>query len=165
MPCAPTCIPSLFSPPSLSPLPSNLKLSASSFATKPLGEENLDGPVSVDYSSLLEEKEFHKLADEILDYIQEKVDEVGEGLDIEGFDIDHAEGVLTIRLGSSGTYVINKQTPNRQIWLSSPVSGPARFDWDAKNHCWVYRRTKSEMLRLLEKELNDLLGASIALVQ
>jgi len=30
-------------------------------------------------------------------------------------------GVLTVKLGRRGTYVINKQTPNRQIWLSSPV--------------------------------------------
>lgn len=29
--------------------------------------------------------------------------------------------VLTLKLGSLGTYVINKQTPNRQIWMSSPV--------------------------------------------
>ena len=30
-------------------------------------------------------------------------------------------GVLTLKLGSKGTYVINKQTPNRQMWLSSPL--------------------------------------------
>ena len=29
--------------------------------------------------------------------------------------------VLTLRLGELGTYVVNKQAPNRQIWLSSPV--------------------------------------------
>ena len=29
--------------------------------------------------------------------------------------------VLTLKVGPLGTYVINKQTPNRQIWLSSPV--------------------------------------------
>lgn len=29
--------------------------------------------------------------------------------------------MLTIKLGGDlGTYVINKQTPNKQIWLSSP---------------------------------------------
>ena len=39
------------------------------------------------------------------------------------------QGVLTVRLGELGTYVINKQTPNRQIWMSSPVSGPMRYDW------------------------------------
>lgn len=32
------------------------------------------------------------------------------------------DGVLTLHLGGSqGTYVINKQTPNQQIWLSSPA--------------------------------------------
>jgi frataxin len=30
-------------------------------------------------------------------------------------------GVVTLRLGVHGTYVLNKQPPNRQIWLSSPV--------------------------------------------
>ena len=31
-------------------------------------------------------------------------------------------GVITLKLGGDfGTYVINTQTPNRQIWLSSPV--------------------------------------------
>jgi frataxin len=40
-----------------------------------------------------------------------------------------ADGVLTVKLGGGlGTYVVNKQTPNKQIWLSSPTSGPARFD-------------------------------------
>lgn len=30
-------------------------------------------------------------------------------------------GVITLKLSSSlGTYVINKQTPNKQLWLSSP---------------------------------------------
>lgn len=29
--------------------------------------------------------------------------------------------VLTLKLGTLGTYVVNKQTPNRQIWMSSPV--------------------------------------------
>lgn len=31
------------------------------------------------------------------------------------------DGVMTVNLGDLGTYVLNKQTPNRQIWLSSPV--------------------------------------------
>jgi frataxin len=30
-------------------------------------------------------------------------------------------GVLTLCLGDHGTYVINKQPPNKQIWLSSPL--------------------------------------------
>ena len=43
-------------------------------------------------------------------------------------DVSLASGVLKVIIPSYGTYVINKQTPNQQIWLSSPYSGPARFD-------------------------------------
>ena len=41
----------------------------------------------------------------------------------------HAQlGVLTVALGTHGTYVINKQSPNRQLWWSSPLrrAGGAR---------------------------------------
>lgn len=31
------------------------------------------------------------------------------------------QGVLTLTLAGKGTYVLNKQAPNQQIWLSSPI--------------------------------------------
>jgi hypothetical protein len=37
------------------------------------------------------------------------------------FPLTFQNQVLTLRLGDLGTYVVNKQAPNRQIWLSSPV--------------------------------------------
>jgi frataxin-like iron-binding protein CyaY len=37
------------------------------------------------------------------------------------FSLTFQNQVLTLKLGDLGTYVVNKQTPNRQIWLSSPV--------------------------------------------
>ena len=36
------------------------------------------------------------------------------------------QGVMTLSLGDHGTYVINKQAPNKQLWMSSPISGPNR---------------------------------------
>lgn len=71
----------------------------------------------------------------------------------------HKTGVLTVKLGSKGTYVINKQTPNRQIWLSSPVSGPFRFDY-AGGGRWVYSRDGRELHRQIAEELLALLGAA-----
>ena len=38
------------------------------------------------------------------------------------------QGVITAVMGPHGTWVINKQTPNRQLWWSSPSTGPRRFD-------------------------------------
>lgn len=39
--------------------------------------------------------------------------------------------MLTLIVDGVGTYVLNKQPPNKQVWLSSPVSGPKRYDWVA----------------------------------
>lgn len=44
-------------------------------------------------------------------------------------------GVLTLKLGDKGTYVINKQPPNKQIWLSSP------FRFDRLPFIWFFGRT------------------------
>ena len=50
-----------------------------------------------------------------------------------------ASGVLTVKLPPHGTWVINKQTPNRQIWWSSPLSGPRRYEYE--NEQWVFTRS------------------------
>lgn len=62
------------------------------------------------------------------------------------------DGVLTVKLGMPhGTYVINRQTPNRQIWLSSPTSGPKRYDYiDGK---WIYKHDGVSLHQLLQNEL------------
>lgn len=103
------------------------------------------------------------MADETLHDLQEKFEEYGDEIQLDGFDIDYGNHVLTLKLGDMGTYVINKQTPNRQVWLSSPVSGPSRFDWDVESKSWVYRRTKANLLKLLEDEVAKLCGRQISL--
>ena len=69
-------------------------------------------------------------------------------------DVNLSGGVLTVVLPPFGTYVINKQTPNRQIWLSSPLSGPARFDFDPERRTWVYSHTKESLHDLLDREIS-----------
>ncbi|KAG0567978.1 hypothetical protein M758_7G173700 [Ceratodon purpureus] len=113
--------------------------------------------------ALVSEKVFHSVANDTLDMLQEKIEAYGEDLDVDGFDLDYSDGVMTIRLGDLGTYVLNKQTPNRQLWLSSPVSGPARFDWVVNENVWVYRRSKAELVSLLEQELSKLLKSPVTL--
>lgn len=57
--------------------------------------------------------------------------------------------------------MINKQTPNRQIWLSSPVSGPFRYDFHRGQ--WEYTRDGHALHSKLEHELEALTGQSIDL--
>ncbi|KAG8078160.1 hypothetical protein GUJ93_ZPchr0007g6155 [Zizania palustris] len=121
------------------------------------------GPSAVDCRPILPENEYHKLADETIHSLLGKLEEYGDSLQMDGFDIDYGNQVLTLRLGELGTYVVNKQTPNRQIWLSSPVSGPSRFDWDASTKDWIYRRTGANLVLLLEKEIGELCGTPVEL--
>ncbi|KAA8526455.1 hypothetical protein F0562_008342 [Nyssa sinensis] len=134
------------------------------FCSRPsILNDDSQGPASIDYRSLLQEDEFHRLADSTILDLQEKLEEYGDCAQIDGFDIDYGNQVLTLKLGSLGTYVLNKQTPNRQIWMSSPVSGPSRFDWDQNTEAWIYRRTKANLLTVLESELEQLCGEPISL--
>ena len=59
---------------------------------------------------------------------------------------------------------MNKQPPNKQIWLSSPSSGPKRYDWvvmgeamhqkeGAGTSDWLYMRDGSSLTDLLKKEV------------
>lgn len=63
-----------------------------------------------------------------------------------------------------GTYVVNKQPPNKQIWLSSPKSGPKRYDYviigdgqaDKAGTSWgewLYLRDNTTLAELLFNEL------------
>ena len=79
------------------------------------------------------------------------------------FDLVSEMGVLTIKLGPHGTYVINKQTPNRQIWMSSPVSGPLRYDYDSQRRVWYYKRDGHSLHERLASELVQLCGGELSL--
>lgn len=61
--------------------------------------------------------------------------------------------------GALGTYVINRQTPNRQLWLSSPTSGPKRYDFVDDN--WIYKHDGVAMHQLLQDELSKVLTVNV----
>uniref|UniRef100_A0AC35TTS7 Ferroxidase n=1 Tax=Rhabditophanes sp. KR3021 TaxID=114890 RepID=A0AC35TTS7_9BILA len=64
-------------------------------------------------------------------------------------------GVLTAKIDDKvGTYVINKETSNRQIWLSSPLSGPKRYDF--VDNKWVHTRDNMALNDLLTYEFRKI---------
>ncbi|KAJ3397836.1 hypothetical protein HDU92_002508 [Lobulomyces angularis] len=110
---------------------------------------------------MTEDDFFHQNADKTLESIQDNLDALDENYDIEGFDLLFSSGVLTVKFGVKGTYVLNKQPPNKQIWLSSPVSGPRRFNFNTKNNNWISSREEDNQLVLethLSNEISKLLG-------
>ena len=89
------------------------------------------------------------LADEALDTILEKADELSDERD--DVECELSSGVLTLKIAGTGTWVINKQVPNRQLWLSSPLSGPCRYEY--VDGTWTHTRDGSSLDELLEREL------------
>ncbi|XP_075908830.1 frataxin, mitochondrial isoform X2 [Petromyzon marinus] len=103
------------------------------------------------------EAAYERLADGTLDALHDFFDELGDAPSSpQDYDVAYAARVLTVKLGRGlGTYVLNKQTPNKQIWLSSPFSGPKRYDWTGD--CWIYAHDGTSLHVLLSRELSSVL--------
>ena len=90
----------------------------------------------------------------MFEHIYEKID----SLDLEIVDnIDLTEGVLSIKFKSNHSYVLNIQRPNLQIWLSSPLSGPQRFEFDQEKGIWCNIRNFKNLLDILNEEFNKII--------
>ena len=110
------------------------------------------------------ESDFHTAADETLEGIQDAIDAALEEKGVPDFEVTLASGVLTLVFPPHGTWVINKQTPNRQLWWSSPMSGPRRYEYDAGE--WVFTRDDSHSMTLekaLEEELEQIYDVKLDL--
>ncbi|KAI4245388.1 MAG: hypothetical protein L6R42_010187 [Xanthoria sp. 1 TBL-2021] len=129
-------------------------------------------PISID--------QYHRLADRYIDTLVSKLEELQEQR--RDVDCEYSAGVLNLEFPPAGTYVFNKQPPNKQIWLSSPISGPKRYDYvltssstpeaseestgsdgaarsgvgiesEEKKGEWVYLRDGTTLTGLLKEEL------------
>ncbi|KAG5180934.1 hypothetical protein JKP88DRAFT_222642 [Tribonema minus] len=103
----------------------------------------------------MSEAQFQDLADDTLERIHDALEQLLEGGYDGDFDVNLSQGVLNASIPPHGTWVINKQTPNRQIWWSSPVSGPRRYEWDAAAEHWVNTRDGGDLAELLQREIRE----------
>ncbi|EPE07739.1 mitochondrial iron uptake protein [Ophiostoma piceae UAMH 11346] len=115
----------------------------------------------------LSDTEYHALADDYLEKLVVRLEDMQDAR--EDVDVEYSSGVLTLAFdpsestgGRARTYVINKQPPNKQIWLSSPVSGPKRYDWVVDGSSgssgsgggrWIYLKDNTAFNDLLRDEI------------
>ena len=108
-------------------------------------------PQEIDSMSI---NEYHHFADEFMEGLLDQLELLGE--EYPQIDVEYSQGVMTLEIEPLGTYVINKQPPNKQIWISSPESGPDRFDKIGGE--WVSLRTGENLATLLGREVGETLG-------
>ena len=112
----------------------------------------------VEFSTFLN---FESSADTFLESLEEKLEILEESEALQ--DICYSQGVLTIDMGIEGVWVINKQSPNKQLWLSSPKSGPMRFHASEADGKWRCTKGEGDLIYILNKELSSVAGICIAL--
>lgn len=105
------------------------------------------------------DREFGQIANEYLETLCEDVEDL-QG-DFPQIDIELTQGVMTLTVAPGKTYVINKQPPNKQIWLSSPISGPKRYNLIGGR--WITLRDNTALTDLLQAELLEELETDVLL--
>ena len=79
-------------------------------------------------------------------------------------EVDLEGGIMNVELDDGRQYIINKHSPNRQIWLSSPLSGAHHFSFDEDAGVWASTRDSGQLLSLLEDEFASIKGGVVNLV-
>ena len=74
-------------------------------------------------------------------------------------DVYYESGVLSIKT-INGAFVLNKQPPIQQLWLSSYLSGPLHFKLQKGKFTWVCTKSESELTNILAKDLEVALDIS-----
>ncbi len=101
---------------------------------------------------------FETLAETEIGFLAERIeDTLGDIVDVE-YHMD----VLTLELEDGAQYVINRQTPMKQIWLSSPVSGAWHYGRDEQG-VWRATRGGKPLRQLLREELSERLERPLEL--
>ena len=115
--------------------------------------------------------EFSSQFELLSDTIQHAVDQP----DVEAGDVDlsYSNGVLSLRTRQHGTYVINQHGVTRQVWLSSPISGPSKYNWHREREAvardgrrrqgqWCNERDVSkDLMGLLEREFSQVFDSEV----
>ncbi|CAJ1027354.1 frataxin-like protein [Leishmania guyanensis] len=132
--------------------------------------EATTNPHIVHYSKLgmdgFTDIKFNTAADELLELIETKVDALDSAA-VE--DVSCNGGVLTIETAERGVFILNKQAPNVQLWLSSPISGPHHYDMITVTQdghervSWKSNHDGHDLVKKLEEELMEAIGADVKL--
>jgi frataxin len=92
---------------------------------------------------------YETIAEKTLNILLERIDDVlGDE-----FDVDLNGGILNIELENGAQYVINKNAPNYEIWMSSPLSGASHYYLEDDLKTWVDTRSGHKFFDKLAQEL------------
>jgi frataxin len=105
------------------------------------------------------ESEFRERVSKTLERLFTLLEDEDEG---GALDIDLHDGVLTVATHGGHTFVINRHTPNRELWLSSPLTGGSHFSFAEHMGDWVLKDGRT-LTVVLSEEVSQSTGAEFRL--
>ena len=100
-------------------------------------------------AGIMNESEFHGAVDAVLARVEASLEGEDE------LDLDLESGILTITCPDGSKVIVNRQTPNREIWVAAR-SGGFHFAW--KDGAWRDTRSKDELFASLARILASQAG-------
>ena len=97
----------------------------------------------------MNESEFHGAVDAVLARIERSLE------DEEDLDVDLESGILTIGCPDGSRIIVNRQTPNREIWVAARSGG---FHFVAREGGWRDTRSGDELFASLSRVIASQAG-------
>ena len=91
---------------------------------------------------IMTESEFHSAVDAVLARVESSIENEPD------LDVDLEAGILTVSLADGSRIIVNRQTPNREIWVAAR-SGGFHFAW--RDGEWRDTRSGAELFASLTR--------------
>ena len=101
---------------------------------------------------IMTESEFHRAVDGVLARIEASVE------NLEGLDVDLESGILTVTCPDASRVIVNRQTPNREIWVAARSGG---FHFGAREGVWRDTRSSEELFASLARIIASQAGVHV----
>jgi CyaY protein len=101
----------------------------------------------------MNESDFHRAVDAVLARVESAV-EASDTL-----DSDLEGGILTVTCADGTRVIVNRQTPNREIWVAARSGG---FHFTFRDGAWRDTRSGDELFASLARVIASQSGESIA---
>jgi CyaY protein len=101
----------------------------------------------------MNESEFHRAVDVVLARIERAAEAT------QGVDADLEAGILTLECPDGSRIIVNRQTPNREVWVAAR-SGGFHFAW--KDGAWRDTRSGAELFASLAEIARAQAGESLS---
>ncbi|HUP31332.1 MAG TPA: iron donor protein CyaY [Usitatibacter sp.] len=100
----------------------------------------------------MNESDFHRDVDAVLARIESAVESD------DSLDVDLESGILTVTCPDGTRVIVNRQTPNREIWVAARSGG---FHFVHRDGAWRDTRSGEELYASLARILASQCGASL----